>query len=76
MKFFLLLMLLQIPLTSAQTVPEGPPLESQEETFPLDEHSLSELSQEAERQEDILHPVGEVNDWSLGSEDLPSEEFQ
>lgn len=30
---------------------------------------------EIEAQEDMIHPEGE-NDWSLGGEDLPAEEFE
>lgn len=30
---------------------------------------------EMERQEDMIHPEGE-NDWSLGGEDLPAEDFE
>lgn len=30
---------------------------------------------EMERQEDIIHPEGE-NEWSLGGEDLPAEEYE
>lgn len=29
-----------------------------------------------ERQEDVLYPHGEENEWSLGSEELTSEEFE
>ncbi len=31
---------------------------------------------EIERQEDILYPEGEDTSWSLGSEDLPAEEYE
>lgn len=34
------------------------------------------VSEDIERQEDILYPEGEETDWSLGSEDLPAEEFE
>jgi hypothetical protein len=30
---------------------------------------------EMEKQEDMIHPEGE-NEWSLGGEDLPAEEFE
>jgi hypothetical protein len=76
MKFLVLLMLLQLSLSYAQAVSKEQPPEEQEETFPLDEQSLSDLAIEADRQEDVLHPEGEVNDWGLGSDDLPSDDFQ
>lgn len=31
---------------------------------------------EIERQEEPLYPEGEENDWSLGGEDLPAEEYE
>lgn len=31
---------------------------------------------EIERQEDVLYPEGEDTSWSLGSEDLPAEEYE
>lgn len=34
------------------------------------------VSDEIERQEDVLYPEGEDSSWSLGSEDLPAEEYE
>lgn len=34
------------------------------------------VSEDIERQEEILYPEGEDNSWSLGSEDLPAEEYE
>ena len=51
----------------------------------LDEESMSEegqispesaSSEYEQQQEDLLHPEGETNDWSLGSEDLAAEEYE
>jgi hypothetical protein len=50
----------------------------EEELVPQDEiASIIDNAEvgEMERQEDMIHPEGE-NEWSLGGEDLPAEEYE
>ncbi len=50
----------------------------EEEVIAVDELAMSAENAEVgeiERQEDMIHPEGE-NEWSLGGEDLPSEEYE
>lgn len=51
---------------------------AEEELVPQDEiASIIDNAEvgEMERQEDMIHPEGE-NEWSLGGEDLPAEEYE
>lgn len=71
MKMILLLILITQGLSFAQSPEDesysNPALSTEEEHLPL--------SEEIEEQEEVLHPYGETNDWSLGSEDLPAEDY-
>lgn len=52
-------------------VPEEELVPSDEIASIIDNAEVGEM----ERQEDIIHPEGE-NEWSLGGEDLPAEEYE
>lgn len=47
-----------------------------QESFTTEEALPENSEQDLERQEEVLHPFGETNDWSLGSEDLPAEDYE
>jgi hypothetical protein len=74
-KLFIIMIILISITANAQDYDEpyrGPAIE---ESVPMEE--MSDLSEELEQlEEDVLHPVGEVNDWSLGGEDLPAEDYE
>lgn len=72
--------ILSLPLVHAQSFDEAleSPAHSEEEYMDSEELSAiidGEQLPEQERQEDVIHPEGE-HDWSLGSEDLPAEDFE
>lgn len=52
-------------------VPEEEMIPNDEIASIIDNAEIGEM----ERQEDIIHPEGE-NEWSLGGEDLPAEEYE
>lgn len=71
MKLFFLFLFLSLPIAYGQTY-------NQNEFEPLPQEQIGEdiHEEDIELQEDVLHPEGEINDWSLGSEDLPAEDFE
>lgn len=80
--FLFLLFALAMPFTSfAQDMSADDDVESalqSDELVASDEiAAITENAEigEAERQEDVVNPEGE-NQWSLGGEDLPAEEFE
>lgn len=78
MKSMLVLITLLIAFPSiAQVYDEEPYTEPViEEAMPIEEIPADYTAEMEQQEEDMLHPVGEVNDWSLGGEDLPAEEYE
>lgn len=80
-QFLVVLMITLFSLTSfAQTYEsDGMDPEMDDEMLAVDSEE-SELvlpvSDEMERQEDSIYPEGEDASWSLGSEDLPAEDYE
>jgi hypothetical protein len=71
--FILFVSLLTLPSISYSQSDEVEALKPEQEQVVQVEDG--DVPREIEGQEDILHPEGEVNDWSLGGEDLPAEDF-
>lgn len=80
-QFLVVLMITLFSLTSfAQTYEsDGMDPEMDDEMLALDSENPELVlpdSDEMERQEDSIYPEGEDSSWSLGSEDLPAEDYE
>jgi hypothetical protein len=75
--FIFLFLLTPLISYSQDYDPESVLAATEEEMLGSDLPESEELSAvgEMENQEDMIHPEGE-NDWSLGGEDLPAEEYE
>jgi hypothetical protein len=77
MKSMLVLICLLVAFPSVAQVYDEPNTGAAiEETMPIEEIPADYTADMEQQEEDVLHPVGEVNDWSLGGEDLPAEEYE
>ncbi len=80
-QFLVVLMITLFSLTSfAQTYEsDGMDPEMDDEMLAFDSENpelVLPVSDEMERQEDSIYPEGEDTSWSLGSEDLPAEDYE
>lgn len=79
--FLILLSALLRPVLGHSQSYENEAFDPELEEQLMPEESLAEAHEidalgEHGQQEDVLHPEGEMSDWSLGGEDLPAQEFE
>jgi len=72
----LIFVLSSLSVFAQEFEPDDEPTYNPEEFSPAEELATSEGTANLERQEEPIFPEGEENSWSLGSEDLPAEEFE